>query len=302
MTGEHGKTIHPFMPPTNLDLDTLRTLVLAADLGGYGQAATRLGHTPSAISLQMKRLQRNIGADLFRKHGRKVVLTEAGEIALRFGRRMLVLNDELLDTIRGASLAGSARLGFSQDFADTVLPRVLSQFTKLYPLVQVELHIEGNAALVDGIAKGTLDVALAVGQADQPTAEVVGTMPLVWIAGQGFLPRHGQPIPLVVLGPQCAFRKRAIELLEQAAKPWRIAAVSPSLAGLWAAALGGLGLTARSALGVPPALAASERLFDLPPLGTFPITLHASGERVSAGVERLRAIVRDEVGRYCRAR
>jgi DNA-binding transcriptional LysR family regulator len=290
------------MPATNLDLDTMRTLVLAADLGGYAQVATRLGHTPSAISLQMKRLQENIGADLFRKRGRKVVLTEAGEIALRFGRRMLALNDELLDTIHGASLAGSARLGFSQDFADTVLPRVLSQFTKLYPLVQVELHIEGNAALVDGVAKGTLDVALAVGQADQPTAEVVGTMPLVWIAGQEFLPRDDQPIPLVVLGPQCAFRKRAIQLLDQAARPWRIAAVSPSLAGLWAAALGGLGLTARSALGVPPSLATSERLFDLPSLGTFPITLHASGERLSTGVDRLRAIVRDEVARYCRTK
>src|SRR5437660_9627100 len=113
---------------------------VAADIGGFGQAATRLGRTPSAVSLQMKRLQESIGADLFRKHGRKVVLTEAGEIALRFGRRMLALNDELLDTIRGASLAGSARFGSSQDFADTVLPRVLSQFTKLYPLVQVELH------------------------------------------------------------------------------------------------------------------------------------------------------------------
>jgi DNA-binding transcriptional LysR family regulator len=286
----------------NLDLDTLRTLVLAADLGGYGQAAARLGQTPSAISLQMKRLQESIGANLFRKRGRKMVLTEAGEIALRFGRRMIVLNDELLDTIRGASLAGSARLGFSQDFADTVLPRVLSQFTKLYPLVQVELHIEGNAALVDGIEKGTLDVALAVGLADRPTAEVVGNMPLVWIAGPEFLPRDDQPMPLVVLGPQCAFRKRAIQLLEDAAKPWRIAAVSPSLAGLWAAALGGLGITARSALGVPARLAASDTLFDLPSLGTFPITLHASGEKVSPGVERLRAIVRDEIARYSRAK
>jgi DNA-binding transcriptional LysR family regulator len=288
------------MTPTNLDLDAVRSLVLAADLGGYGQAAARLCRTPSAVSLQMKRLQESVGADLFRKHGRKVVLTEAGEIALRFSRRMLALNDELLDTVRGASLAGSARLGCSQDFADTVLPRILSQFTKHYPLIQVELHIEGNGVLADRIEQGTLDLALAVGQADRPAAEIVGTMPLVWIAGQDFFPRHDQPIPLVVLGPQCIFRKRAIQLLEQADKPWRIAAVSPSLAGLWAASLGGLGLTARCALGIPPALAASEQLFGLPSLGTFPITLHASGERASAGVERLRAIIRDEIARHYR--
>jgi DNA-binding transcriptional LysR family regulator len=78
VTSEHDKTIRPFMPPTNLDLDAMRSLVLAADLGGYGQAATRLGRTPSAVSLQMKRLQESIGTTLFRKHGRRVALTEAG--------------------------------------------------------------------------------------------------------------------------------------------------------------------------------------------------------------------------------
>jgi DNA-binding transcriptional LysR family regulator len=280
---------------TNLNLDTLRTLVLAVDLGGYGQAAARLGRTPSAISLQMKRLQEDIGTTLFRKHGRRVVLTEAGEIALRFGRRILALNDELMDTIRGASLAGSVRLGFSQDFADTVLPRVLSQFGSLYPLVQMEVHIEGNAVLAEGIEQGRLDVALTVGQAERPTAEIVGDLELVWIAGRDFSPRVGQPLPLVVLGPQCVFRKRAIQLLDESAKTWRIAAVSPSLAGLWAAALGGLGLTARSALGLPATLCSAERLFDLPPLGTFPICLHARSESLSTGVERLRAIIRDEV-------
>src|SRR5215469_12775681 len=199
---------------TNLDLDTLRTLVLAADLGGYGQAAARLGQTPSAISLQMKRLQADVGAELFRKQGRKVVLTEAGEIALRFGRRILALNDELLDTIRGASMAGSVRLGFSQDFADTVLPHVLLRFATLYPLVQMEVHIEGNAALVDAVESRRLDVALTVGQGDRPTAEVIGDIDIVWIAGPQFEPRTEQPLPLVVLGPQCAFRKIAIQNLD----------------------------------------------------------------------------------------
>ena len=60
------------MNMANLDLDTLRTLAVAADLGGYGQAATRLRRTPSAISLQMKRLQEDVGTSLFRKEGRAV--------------------------------------------------------------------------------------------------------------------------------------------------------------------------------------------------------------------------------------
>jgi DNA-binding transcriptional LysR family regulator len=281
----------------NLDLDTLRTLVVANDLGGYGQAATRLGRTPSAISLQMKKLQASVGATIFRKSGRGVALTEAGEIVLRYARRMLALNDEVLDTVRGASLAGRIRIGVSQDFAETVLPRALSQFTKHYPLVQLEVRIEGNAVLVEAVSKGEIDLVLVVGHAQRPSAITLGAIDLVWIAGRDFAPRD-EPLPLVVLGPQCVFRKEAIESLDAAGHPWRIAAVSPSLAGLWALGMAGLGVTVRSALGVPRSLVSHKTLFDLPRLGAFPVTLHAAAGGLSPGVERLRDILRDVVVDY----
>jgi DNA-binding transcriptional LysR family regulator len=281
----------------NLDLDTLRTLVVANDLGGYGQAATRLGRTPSAISLQMKKLQADVGATIFRKSGRGVALTEAGEIVLRYARRMLALNDEVLDTVRGASLAGRIRIGVSQDFAETVLPRALSQFTKHYPLVQLEVRIEGNAVLVEAVSKGEIDLVLVVGHAQRPSAITLGAIDLVWIAGRDFAPRD-EPLPLVVLGPQCVFRKEAIESLDAAGHPWRIAAVSPSLAGLWALGMAGLGVTVRSALGVPRSLVSHKTLFDLPRLGAFPVTLHAAAGGLSPGVERLRDILRDVVVDY----
>jgi DNA-binding transcriptional LysR family regulator len=280
----------------NLDLDTLRTLVVANDLGSYGQAAARLARTPSAISLQMKRLQADVGATIFRKAGRGIALTEAGEIVLRYARRMLALNDEVLDTVRGAALVGRIRIGVAQDFAETVLPPALSRYTKLYPLVQLEVRIEGNAVLVEAIEKGELDLALVVGHAHRATAITLGEIPLVWIAGRDFV-RRDEPLPLVVLGPQCAFRKQAIEYLEAAGHPWRIAGVSPSLAGLWALGLAGLGVTVRSALGVPKALVSGKTLFDLPLLGAFPVTLHTSAGALSAGVERLGDIVRDVVSR-----
>jgi len=64
---------------TNIDLETLRTFSVAHDLGGLAQAGERLGRTPSAISLQMKRLQDELGTPLFRKRGGGLALTESGE-------------------------------------------------------------------------------------------------------------------------------------------------------------------------------------------------------------------------------
>jgi len=278
-----------------LDLETLRTLAVAQDLGGYGQAATRLGRTPSAISLQMKRLQDAIGAPLFRKDGRGVALTETGEIVLRLGREMLSLNDELLDTIRGASLTGSVRLGFSQDFVETVLPLVLSRFAKSYPLVLVEIRIDGNTALTQQVANGQLDLALALGHADAPNAQVLGDCELAWIAGNTFVFRADQPLPLALLGAQCAFRKEALSKLDAARVPWRIAALSPSVGGLWASARAGLGITARSPIGVPTDLRCGAELFDLPRLARFPITLHSRAESANACVARLGELVREAV-------
>jgi DNA-binding transcriptional LysR family regulator len=275
----------------NLDLDTLRTLAVANDLGGYAQAANRLGRTPSAISLQMKRLQEEVGAPLFKKSGRGLALTEAGELALRYGRRILALNDELLDTIQGASLDESVCVGCSQDFADKVLPTILKRFAELYPRVMLEVRIEGNATLTEAVEQGHLDLALVVGQSERPTATVIGQLDLVWIAGPEFSPSRAQPLPLILLGPQCAFRKEAVRQLDAAGIAWRVAATSPSLAGLWAGALGGLGLTVRSRLALPDTLRWHGRLFDLPALTPFPVTLHTQPHVARPSLDRLRAII-----------
>ena len=192
---------------TNLDLDTLRTLVVAHDRGGLAQAAEHLGRTPSAISLQMKRLQEDLGMAIFRKRGRGLALTEAGEVALSYARRVLELNDELLDTMQGTNLAGHIRVGCSQDFA-CILPSVLSQFASLYPRMQIELHIEGNAALVAAIEEARIDLAVIIGHKHSADAQTLGQLDLVWIASANFKRTHNQPLPLAVLGPGCVFRRR----------------------------------------------------------------------------------------------
>lgn len=261
------------MIPTNLDLDTLRTLATAHDLGGFAQAADRLGRSPAAISLQMKRLQSELGTPLFRKNGRGLSLTDAGETTLNYARRILALNDELLETIQGASVEGVVRLGCPQDFA-AILPGVLSQFSAIYPRMRMELRVEGNAALADAVEKSQIDIALIIGHADGSRAKLIGEVPLIWIASSNFTAPSGAPLPIAVLGAQCAFRKCMVGKLDEIGMPYRIAATSPSLDGLWAAVLGGAGITARTRLNLPDGVVAGEKLLSLPVLGSFPVTIH----------------------------
>jgi DNA-binding transcriptional LysR family regulator len=270
----------------NLDLDTLRTLSVAQELGSLAQAAEHLGRTPSAISLQMKRLQDDLDIVLFRKHGRSLALTEAGVIVLGYARRILKLHDELLETMQGASIAGNVRLGCTQDFA-SVLPSVLSHFASFYPHMQIELRIEGNSALADAVEASQIDLAVVIGHEGRAAAQTVGHLDLLWIAASSFARPRDQPLPLAALGPQCIFRRRVIEQLDAKKIPYRIAAVSPSLDGLWASLLGGLGVTARTALNLPDGLIASGSLYGLPELGQLPVTLQRSAHSDSKAIDRM---------------
>jgi hypothetical protein len=176
-------------------------------------------------------------------------------------------------------LDGTVRVGAPQDFT-SVLPGALRQFAAIYPRTQVELRIEGNGALIEALDKGQLDLTLTIGFADRKDALLLGELPVLWIASRSFRMQDAS-LPLAVLGPQCAFRKAAVQQLEAAGIPCRIAATSPSLDGLWAALQGGLGVTARTAMQLPAPLIADRSLHRLPVLPDFPIALHR-GQNVTA--------------------
>ena len=273
--------------------------MLTQDLGSFGRASERLLRTPSAISLQMKRLQEEVGVPLFRKQGRKTLLTEQGEIALQYARRVLELNDEMIDTLRGSSLAGVVRIGFAQDFTANVLPLVIARFNALYPLVKLEVTVDVGLVLLQAIDSSDLDVALTLGGAQKKTAQLLSELPLHWIASPCFRDRVRQPLPLALFNPPCGCQTPGLEALERAGRPWRVAMTSPSLTGLWAAVSAGLGLTTRAELGLPADVQTID--LGLPPLGNIPIMLHRRRGLRAPNAMRFAEITEELVATYLRS-
>jgi hypothetical protein len=141
------------------------------------------------------------------------------------------------------------------------------------------------------LKKSRIDLAVVIGHEDRSAAQTIGQLEIVWIASSTFVPPQGQPLPLAVLGPQCAFRKCAIQHLEATGTPYRIAASSPSLDGLWAALLGGLGVTARTPLNLAEGLVSAGSLFGLPSLGSLPVTLHREAHATGGAADRMAALL-----------
>ncbi|MCG7983428.1 MAG: LysR substrate-binding domain-containing protein [Candidatus Thiodiazotropha lotti] len=228
----------------NLDIDLLRTFVAIADLGGFAKAGRHLHKTQSAISLQMKRLETQSGSKLFRKAGRRQLLTEPGELLLNYARRILSLNDEAAAALKPAPLQGQIRFGVTQDFADQGLAAVLARFADSHPRVRLDVQVNPSCELKRQIANGTLDLAVAF-QERGDSGDTLGKLQLAWITPETFSEPDDQPLKLALFEPPCVFRDRVINALEKASMSWRIVYTSPSLPGLLAAVEAGLGVTAR---------------------------------------------------------
>ncbi|VWC31217.1 LysR family transcriptional regulator [Burkholderia lata] len=313
----------------NFDVAALRSLVAGVDLGSFAKAADRVARSSSAVSAQIRKLEEQAGTPLFVKAGRGLALTDAGEAMLRYARRMIELNDEAAAAVRGMNLDGWVRVGLQEDFGEAILPDVLGRFARAHPKVRIEARVARNADLLDRLDANQLDLALVWGDPASAAlvaragidSEAIAQVPMQWVGAAGAgsfgvpgggadegvegdaaetgsraVRAPGEPLPLVVFDRPCRFFGAATGALDRAGVPWRVAFTTPSLAGLWAAAAAGLGLTVRSQYGLP----ASVRVLDaascgLPALPSLPLILLRRTSSATPTVDRLARIVTQAV-------
>jgi len=287
------------VPRVNLNMDVLRTFVTGSELGSFAKAAQRLGRSQSAISTQLRRLEEQAGKPLFKKSGRGLALTTAGESLLSYAKRILELNDEAIDGLQDSEVEGWVRLGIPQDFAEGWLTGVLGQFARAHPKVRVEVRAEQNVAVIDRLVLGELDLALAWGLDDKVRAEALVDLPMVWIGRSdwaGAKQLGMAPLPLVAFEPPCVFRSAGIAALDAMGISWRLAFTSPSLAGLWAATEAGLGVTLRTGISLPRSLTVLNPVNSgLPALPKVKLTLCRKKRGGAAAVNRLADILRETI-------
>ena len=227
-----------------LDLDLLRCFVTIAETGSFTRAGERLGRTQSTISLQVKRLEDQIGRAVFARTPRSLSLTPEGERLLGPARQLLRLNDTAIAELFEPAMTGRVRLGVPEDFATAHLPAVLAAFAKAHPLVELEVTCDLTLNLLDTFHAGGFDLVLVKREPTQPLEGMrVWREPLVWVARDERAVADLGCVPLVVSPEPCVYRKRATDALDAVGRKWRAAYTSTSLAGARSAVNAGLGIT-----------------------------------------------------------
>jgi DNA-binding transcriptional LysR family regulator len=145
-----------------VEIRQLRAFVAIAETGTFTAGAMRVHVTQAAISMQIRQLESEIGARVFVRAPRHVILTEAGEQLLRRARHILREHDAAVDEI--AELAGAERgrlrIGSASAMVLTEqLPSILKELRKQHPAAEIAVTSGTSEVLVDQILAGEVDIA-----------------------------------------------------------------------------------------------------------------------------------------------
>ena len=223
------------MRTPTLDPDLLQAFLAVADHRSFTRAAVALNRTQSAVSMQVRRLEEQLDAELFHRTRSNVDLSAAGE-------RILSLNEEAVGRVREHRVEGRVRLGVMDDYGTLIVPPLLASFIANYPLIDVEMETGLTSSMTDRLGK-TYNIVIAMHPEGHSEGELLRREQAVWAASAEHRVEELDPLPVALYPQGCLFRSWAMQALDKANRPWRLAFVSHSLSAVEAIAALGLAVT-----------------------------------------------------------
>ena len=169
----------------DLDISLLRAFSAVVETGSVTAAARLLNRTQAAVSLQIKRLEDQVGRQLFDREHRRLVLTPAGERLLAKAQRIVALNDDLFGQMTTPEFEGEVRFGVPTDIVQTYIPPVLRRFSKAWPRVRLTPQLGNSFHLLDAFRHGALDLTMTTDAAPGAGGETLRVDRLVWVGAPG---------------------------------------------------------------------------------------------------------------------
>ena len=145
-----------------LDTQSLQAFLAVAESNSFSRAAEQLHLTQPAVSKRIATLEAQIGARLFDRIGRRVTLTEAGQVLLPRARQILIMVDDsrrALANLEG-QIAGSLTLATSHHVGLHRLPPLLKDYTRTHPEVRLDLRFLDSEQAYQGVLDGELEIAV----------------------------------------------------------------------------------------------------------------------------------------------
>ena len=145
-----------------MDLRELLTFSKTAELGSFSKAAEYLGYTQSAVSIQIKELEKELNVRLFDRIGKKIYLTEQGKEALEKADHIILLSQRLKDIAPQHELKGKVRIGTLASLYTPLFLPILESFHRSHPHVEIMVKLGVTKELIDLLQTNKVDLILTL--------------------------------------------------------------------------------------------------------------------------------------------
>mgnify|MGYP003675310846 CR=1 FL=1 len=275
-----------------LDSDLLRTFLAVAQAGSVTDGAARIHRSQSATRIQVKRLETILGRPVFERHGRGVVLSEAGRKLLPVAQDVTARLDAALQDVSQSAVSGKLRVGIPDDHGRAKLAQIIAAFTRHHPKVQLDVTCALSTGFPDALEKGALDLAIYEVERAKPHEEILFEDPTCWVTSAHRDYSTSESLPVALFDHACWWRDVAIASLEARGRPYRVVYSSQSVSGVVAAVEAGIavGLLGRSSLHSNLSVAGQHLGFAFTPASK--LVMASSGFRDAEPLDAMKAAVR----------
>jgi len=172
-----------------MEMHQLKYFLAVAETGSFSRAAKRCNVSQPSLSQQIIKLEQQVGQPLFDRTGRRVILTQAGQLLLEHARTILMTVENATRQLKSAGQ--ESRVGLSVGVIPTIapylLPKVIGSFLKSHPNLELTIQEDYTERLIAGLCEGKLDIAIAALPIndDQIVVETLGTDALLLALPQG---------------------------------------------------------------------------------------------------------------------
>src|SRR5574342_493817 len=160
----------PQIGAPSVELHQLQCFIAVLEEGGFKRATARLGITQPALSYQIKRLEEELGVQVFRRGPGGITPTEAGRVLFDHAHQIIATVREAHQAVRELSggVSGAIRGGAIKCMGTYFLPRVLWEVQARHPLVRPKILYRDSDELLEAVVANRLDVAMAVDPPPDP--------------------------------------------------------------------------------------------------------------------------------------
>jgi DNA-binding transcriptional LysR family regulator len=157
-----------------MDFDQLTTFVQVSKLKSFSKAGQKVFRSQSAVSAQIRQLEQAYHAKLLDRSAKSVELTPAGVVLFEFAERLLRLRDESMQVVadRGNVVQGPVAFGANEATCLYLLPDILAEFQRRYPLVQISIYRNFSHKILQRLEEGSLDLGIVTLPVKSPNLKI----------------------------------------------------------------------------------------------------------------------------------